>query len=410
MRRALLTAGSVIAGIFILQAGNGLFGSFLAVRMTIESFATPVIGLVVTGYPLGFLLGCLFVPRLVRNVGHIRTFAALAAVLCCTALAFEVLITPAVWGALRLLTGFACAGLFMIGESWLNEKAPSGTRGTVFAIYMISNMTAVSASQLMLAVADPRGPALFMLCAGAFAACLIPVALTRASEPRLPSVEPIGLVGLYRLSPVAVVGCIGTGLMNTALSGIGPVYATHVGLAIAEVGAFMSALQFGGMLLQWPIGRISDRMDRRRVLLAVTTGMIVVALAVAVVGPGSRPLLFLLVALYGGLAYTLYPIAVSHANDHADRGQVVSVSAGLLLAWAAGSVGGPPLATLAMTAFGPSALFLYLAFVAGTLAVFTAWRITRRGAQPKEQRKPFVPKAPTTPLAGELDPRVSAQN
>jgi MFS family permease len=407
MRSWLLAVGTVVAGIFILQAGNVLFGSFFALRMTIEHFPTTVIGLVVTGYPLGFLLGCFLMPRLVHSVGHIRAFAAMASLLCCTTLFFAVHIEPLFWGLLRIVTGFAAAGLFMIGESWLAEKAPSATRGKVFALYMISNMTAASLCQLLLGLADPTGLTFYMITAGLFAACLIPVALTRASEPSLPSVEALGLVGLYRLSPVAVVGCIGAGLINTAVGSIGPVYASHIGLDPADVGVFMAVLLFGGMLLQWPIGRLSDRMDRRHVLLLATVGMLALALGVALLGLQSRLLLFGLLLVYGGLAYTIYPLCVNHANDHAGRDQVVSVSAGLLLSWAAGSIGGPTLATLAMSYAGPSGLFYYVAGVAALLAIFTLWRISRRAALPADLREPFVAKAPTTPTAAELHPRAS---
>ncbi|HUN50865.1 MAG TPA: MFS transporter [Candidatus Sulfotelmatobacter sp.] len=405
MRSWLVAVGTVVIGIFILQAGNGLFGSFFALRMTIEHFPTAVIGLVVTGYPLGFLLGCLFLPRLVRSVGHIRAFAAMASLLCCTTLVFAVHIEPLFWGLLRTVTGFAAAGLFMVGESWLAEKATNAARGKVFALYTISNMTAVSASQLMLGLADPSGYVFYMITAGLFAACLIPVALTRASEPALPSVEPLGLVGLYRLSPVAVVGCIGAGLMNTAVGSIGPVYASAIGFDPAGVGSFMAVLLFGGMLLQWPIGRLSDRWDRRYVLLMTTLGMALLALAVALLGRQSRPALFGLLLFYGGLAYTVYPLCVNHANDHAGRNHVVSVSAGLLLSWAAGSIGGPTLATLAMAYAGPSGLFFYVAGVALLFSLFTLWRIGRRAALPADLREAFVAKSPTTPAAAELNPR-----
>jgi MFS family permease len=408
MRSWLLAVGTVVAGIFILQAGNGLFGSFFALRMTIEHFPTTVIGLVVTGYPVGFLLGCLLMPYLVRSVGHIRAFAAMASLLCCATLLFAVHVEPLFWGLLRVVTGFAAAGMFMIGESWLAEKAPSAARGKIFALYMISNMIAVSASQLLLGLADPAGLAFYMVSAGLFAVCLIPVTLTRASEPALPSVAALGLVGLYKLSPVAVVGCIGAGLMNTAVGSIGPVYASAIGLDTAGVGTFMAVLLFGGMLLQWPIGRLSDHRDRRHVLLAATVGLLLLALSVGLLGLQSRALLFGLVLVYGGLAYTIYPLCVNHANDHAGRGQVVSVSAGLLLSWAAGSIGGPTLATLAMTYAGPSGLFYYVAGVAALLAMFTLWRIGRRAALPADLREPFVVKSPTTPAAAELHPRAKA--
>lgn len=409
MRRSLFVVGSLMAGVFILQAGNGMFASFLALRMTIEHFPTALIGLVVTGYPIGFLGGCVSAGRLIRSVGHIRAFAAFAATLCCATLAFALYVEPFYWLALRVVTGFAASGLFMVGESWLSAKTPSRLRGKVFAMYMISNMTATSASQMMLAAADPAGLTLFMVAAGLFSACLIPVALTRASAPPLPSVEPLSLSHLYRVSPLGVVGCIAAGLINTAVGGVGPVFASRIGLDNAEIGGFMAALLFGGLLLQWPIGRLSDRYDRRHVLLAVTIAMTLLALIMALFGQVSRTGLIVIALIYGGLAYTVYPICVTHANDHTDRRQVVSVSSGLLLSWAAGSIAGPALATLAMTGVGPGGLFFYVALVAAGLSGFIVWRMRQRAPVPTDLQGPFVPQKATTPVAAGLDPRAGDQ-
>jgi len=400
-----IAVGAVVAGIFLLQAGNSLFASFLALRMNLAHFGDAVIGLVVTGYPFGFLLGCLLAPSVIRAVGHIRTFAVFAAVMSSAALCFPLWIHPGYWLALRLLTGFAAAGLFMVGESWLNEKTPRQMRGKVFALYMISNMTAVSSSQLFLGAADPLGPAFYMLCAALFSACLIPVALTRATAPAVPAISRLSIAALYRLSPLGVVGCIATGLANTAVGGLGPVYANRVGSSFAEVGTFMAFLLFGGMLLQWPIGRLSDRFDRRRVLIGVALANSLVAFAVAWFGETSRPVLLALITVYGGLAYTLYPLSLAHANDHAEPGQVVAVSSGLLLSWAAGSIVGPTIAGGAMTMLGPSGLFFYVSAVTGPLALFGIWRMTRRAAAPIDVQGPFVAQAQTSPAAAELHPR-----
>ena len=400
-----LSLGGVVGGIFLLQAGNSLFATFLALRMTLAHFGTAVIGLVVTGYPLGFLVGCLLAPSMVRAVGHIRTFAALAAVLSSAALCFALWVDPIYWAILRLLTGFAAAGLFMVGESWLNEKTPRQMRGKVFALYMISNMTAVSGSQLLLGVADPAGPTFYMICAGLFSACLIPIAMTRASAPAVPTVARLGIRALYRLSPLGVVGCIVTGLANTAVGGLGPVFASRLGADNAQVGTFMAFLLFGGMLLQWPIGRLSDRFDRRRVLIAVAAMESLAAFALAWFGTSSWPVLLALVTLFGGLAYTLYPLSLSHANDYAESTQVVAVSSGLLLFWAAGSILGPTLAGTAMGFVGPTGLFYYVSAVTAALAGFGVWRMTRRPPKPVDLQAPFVAQAQTSPAAAALDPR-----
>jgi MFS family permease len=405
MHSAVWSLTAIIAGIFMLQGGNGLLGTFLSLRLALEGVPSFLIGVVVASYSGGFLVSCLFGHRLIRGVGHIRAFAVFAATMCCATLAFALYIDPLVWAGFRWLTGMAAAGMFMIGESWLNDRTPSAIRGRVFAIYTISNMIAQSSCQLLLFVADPAGLALFMVTAGLFSACLIPVALTRASAPALPSIEAFGLKQLYRLSPVAVVGCIGAGLVNAAVGGLAPVFALGVGLPSGEVGLFTAALVLGGLLLQWPLGRLSDRYDRRRVLLGVAVAAACAALTLAASAGGPALALVLLAMAFGGTAYSVYPICATHANDHAERSQTVAVSSGLLLSWAIGSVVGPLLATATMGLIGPMGLFLYTASIHVPLALYVLWRMTRRAPVPAEQRGPFVAQSPATPVAGELDPR-----
>lgn len=409
MHRAVWSLAAIIAGIFILQGGNGLLGTLLSLRLALEGVPSFLIGVVVAAYSGGFLVSCLFGHHLIRNVGHIRAFAVCAAVMCCVTLAFALRVDPYVWVGLRLLTGMAAAGMFMIGESWLNDRTPSSIRGRVFATYTTSNMLAQSSSQLLLFVADPAGLALFMVTAGLFAACLIPVALTSASAPALPSIEAFGLRQLFRVSPVAVVGCIAAGLVNASVGGLAPVFALGVGLPSAEVGLLTGALVLGGLLLQWPLGRLSDRYDRRLVLLCATAAAVAVGLALAASTHGPALGLVVLAMAFGGTAYSVYPISATHANDHAERKHTVAVSSGLLLSWAIGSIVGPLLATTTMGLVGPAGLFLYTASIGALLSLFIVWRMTRRAPVPAEQRGAFVAQSQTaTPVASELDPRATS--
>lgn len=409
MHSAVWSLAAIISGIFILQGGNSLLGTFLSLRLALEGTPSFLIGVVVAAYSGGFLVSCLLGHHLIRSVGHIRAFAVCAAVMCCVTLAFAFRIDPFVWAGLRLLTGMAAAGMFMIGESWLNDRTPSGIRGRIFAVYTTSNMLAQSSSQLLLFVADPAGLSLFMVTAAFFAACLIPVALTRSSAPELPSIEAFGLRRLFQVSPVGVVGCITAGLVNASVGGLAPVFALGVGLPSAEVGMFTAALVLGGLLLQWPLGRLSDRFDRRRVLLCVAIAAVAVGLTLAVSTGGPFLGLIVLAMAFGGSAYSVYPISATHANDHADRRYTVAVSSGLLLSWAIGSIIGPLLATAAMGLLGPAGLFLYTAVVGGLLCLYIVWRMTRRAPVPAEQRVTFVAQSPvTTPIAAELDPRAGA--
>ncbi len=406
MHSAVWSLTAIIAGTFMLQGGNGLLGTFLSLRLALEGVPSFLIGVVVASYSGGFLVTCLFGHRLIREVGHIRAFAACAAVMCCVTLAFSLRVDPWVWAGLRLLTGMTAAGMFMIAESWLNDRTPSSIRGRIFAVYSISNMMAASSCQLLLFVADPAGLAFFMITAGLFSASLIPLALTRASAPAVPSIEAFGLRQLFRVSPVAVVGCICAGLVNASVGGLAPVFALGVGVPSSEVGLFTASLVIGGFLLQWPLGRLSDRYDRRGVLLGVAVTASCVALTLAAVTSGPLLGLVLLAMAFGGTAYSVYPICATHANDHAERSQTVGVSSGLLLSWAIGSVIGPLLATATMGLVGPAGLFLYTASIHVPLLLYVLWRMTRRAPVPAEQRSAFVAEASAvTPSAIEPAPR-----
>lgn len=407
MNATLVQLAAIMAGIFVLQGANGLFGSFLTVRMALEGFPTPIIGLVATGYPVGFLMSCLVAPRLIATVGHIRAFAALAALLSCLTLVFAAFIDPWFWLVVRICTGFAAAGLFMIGENWLSDKTPHAIRGKVFAVYMISNMTAVASGQWALGIADPKALSLFMICAGLFSFCLIPVALSTQPAPVHSKATPLTVFQLYRLSPLGVVGAVSAGLINTAFGGLAPLYATRIGLSPAEVGQFMSAVFFGALLLQWPLGRLSDRIDRRRVIAGVLFAVGGLSLAMALFGHTSHLLLTALGVAYGGFAYTVYSLSLSHAHDFGNPSLRMSISAGMLLSWAAGSIAGPTIAGVAMDHIGPAGLFYYGAVIALLVFLFALWRMTRR---PSPAAAPFVAEAPTTPAAAQLDPRTGGGN
>ncbi len=403
MNATLLSLATIIAGIFILQGANGLFASFLTVRMAHEGFSTSTIGLIATGYPVGFMVSCFLAPKLIRAVGHIRAFAALAAVLSCLTLVFAAWIDARFWFGLRVATGFTAAGLFMIGESWLSDKTPGHIRGKVFAVYTISNMTAVGSAQWMLDFVSVETTALFMVAAGLFTASLVPVALSTHSAPQHRAAAALPVLQLWRLSPLGIVGATASGLINTAFAGLAPLYGLKVGMSPGEVGHFMSAVFFGALFLQWPLGRLSDRIDRRRVIAGVLLAIGILATLIAFFGHQSRPLLIGLGMIYGGFAYTVYSLSLGHANDFASQEQRVAVSAGMLLCWASGSIAGPTLAGFLFEAVGPTGLFLYTGGIAGLVFLFALWRMTRRPSPALQGA--FVAKMPTTPVAAELDPR-----
>ncbi len=396
MRGVLKSVGPLLLGIGMVLLASSLFNSFLSLRMGIERFPPQLIGFVVSAYFAGFLFGSLWAGAVVARVGHIRAFAAFAAILTGSFLFLALFVSAWAWMAIRVLSGFAIAGIFVVTESWLNDRADSGNRGRILSFYMIVNQMASGLGQQLLQAGDPAGPDLFLVAGALLSVALVPVALSPSAGPPPPSRTALNLIALYRISPLGVVGCFAVGLSNAAFYSLAPLFGQSLGLSVAAIAQFMTVTIFAGMLMQWPVGRLSDRRDRRHVIVGVTSGVVLAAAAIAVVGSWSLPLLLGLVAVYGGLSLTIYPLMVAHANDFTGPGQRVAASAGLLLAYGIGAVIGPILAANIMGWFGPQALFAYVSVISAGLAGFTLYRIGRRAPVPVDARKAFVPVAETT--------------
>lgn len=401
----LLAVAPLLFSAAIMIMGNGLFGTLIAVRMDLDGSDVGTIGLVLAFYSGGFALGTLICPKIVLLVGHIRTFAAFAAIASAAALCHAIWVDPVVWAALRLVTGISMAVLFTIIESWLNARAVNAVRGRVMSSYMAVNYTAFGLSQPWLTVMDPAGFALFSVVAMLVSLSLVPLSLTPVETPKVIKVERFGLNTLIAISPLGVVGCFAVGLISAAFSGMGPVYARTIDPSANWIAGFMMTAIFSGFLLQYPMGRLSDRFDRRRVFLGISVALAVVSAALALFGGFSMTLLLVLLAVFGGLSYTIYPLSLSHANDFMTPEQLVPAAAGLLLCYGVGAVFGPIMASRVMGLLGPAGLFAWTGTVSALLALFTIWRMTRRVAKPNEEQGSFVAVPTTTPTAAELDPR-----
>jgi MFS family permease len=428
MSQAISPLTALLLGVAILFFGNGLQGVLLPVRATLEAFATTSIGLIASAYSAGFMIGCFCMPYVVRRVGHIRTFAVCAAIAASVVLLMALAVHPGVWFPLRALSGVCFAGLFMVIESWLNERATSVNRGQILALYMVINLSAVTFGQMILPLGEPAGFAMFAITAIAITLALVPVGLTTSSAPQPLREVRLRLSRLYAISPVGVVGGFFVGLANGAFGGLGAVFATQIGMSITGVALFMSASLVGGALAQLPIGRLSDRTDRRKVIvgvcvLAALAGGLLALLGHArqggqLPGPGvdlalTSPLALIAVAtLFGAAIYSQYSLCVAHTNDFVSREEFVEASSGLLLTWAIGASVGPILGAFAMEGLGIGGLFLYTAAAHVGFAAFTIYRITRRAAVPPAERDPYVVAAGrpsrTTPACIELDPRAPA--
>lgn len=402
----LSSVGALLSGMGLLMLAVGLLGTLLGVRMAEAGFSATITGLVMAAYFAGLVLGSLRGHKVILAVGHIRAFAAFASALSAATLAHVFDVDAWTWGALRLIEGFCMAGLYMCVESWLNERATNTTRGQILSFYMITTSVGMGLGQLLLNLPDPTGIGLFVVASILASLALVPVALTRMPGPVLPDVHAFGFRHLLRASPLGVLICCVSGTATGAFYGLGPLFAQRAGYGASDTALFMAATILGGMALMWPIGRLSDRFDRRHVILSLGIALTALALPVPMVMDfGLWPVLGLSAAA-GGCMFTLYPMGVASANDHLEPHELVQAAAGLLLSYGVGAATGPLLAAPLMeTAAGPGGLFMFLALGGLIVVVVTIWRMTMRPAVPLDEQAPFQAVARTTPVATELDPR-----
>ena len=406
MLAATVPVRSLLFATFMLMAGSGFLSTLLAVRLEAAGTSEMLVAAVAAAYFLGLAVGARRVARVVRTVGHIRAFAAFVSLFSVSALSYAIAQDPAFWAALRFVDGLCMAGVFVCLESWLNERAETTTRGAVLAAYMNFLYSGQAVGQFLLNLSSAKPSMPFLAASILLSLTVIPVVLTRIPQPELGDETPLSMRGLYRASPLGIVGAAGTGLILGAFYGLGAVYARRVGLSLADTALFMSAAILGGVLLQWPLGLLSDRFDRRRVLVAGFAGTVAIGLAIASIAPLGA-LLMALAIMFGGLAFALYPLCVAHTNDHLDPSRRLGASGGLVLIYSAGAAVGPLAAALAMTWAGPPGLFVFIGLCAGAVAAFGIWRQLARPPVPGDLQLPFQMLPRTTPASAMLDPRQS---
>lgn len=401
---ALKAAWALLSGLALLMVGTGLQGSLLGLRATLEGFSTTTTGVIMSSYYFGFVIGSLRAPAIVARVGHIRAFAALASIASSAVLIHAVAVVPAGWILLRVISGFCMAGLYVIAESWLNDAATNETRGSLLSIYMIVISGGISLGQILLNVADPRSAVLFVVTSVLVSLALVPTALSASSSPRLVQPEPVSTRDLFRAAPLGVIGVGLAGMSAGALYGVGVVYAQLSGLSIAATSVLMFLAILLGTLLQWPIGAISDRFDRRKVIAATAAAATIAAVA-GTTGPSGWVLLLAFSAA-GGLSLTMYALFNAHVNDWLEPAHMVGAGSRLLLINGFGAMSGPLLASVAMTATGPSGFFWLIVFANATVMVYALWRLTRRAPVPADQQSTFVtvPARGTSTLISVLNP------
>lgn len=400
-----LAVGAVIAGAVLLQMANGLIGLLLPIRLDAEGYSSTAVGVVAAAYGAGFVLGCVRAPYLIRAVGHIRAFAVLASLSAVTALIFLTTTGAVLWTVLRLIMGFTLAGLFSVVEAWLSAATPDVSRGRVLGVYLVGTKLSTIAGQWLVGIGQLGAAALFVVASGVFSLALVPVALSQTPAPSVPRLVGLHLGEMWRIAPAAVAGCVGAGLLSTPVAGLVPIWAIDLGLPVSLVVVLLNALLIGSLLVQWPLGWLSDRIDRRHVIVGCLLGVAATSIVIAAFGH-ARPLwLIALFAVWGAFSMSFYGICVAHAGDHAQPEEMVRVTSSALLAWASGSTIGPLLAAPLLDLFGAAGLFLYAAIVSGGIAGFVAWRTTRRAAVPVAARDAFVNIPATSPTLAEMHPR-----
>lgn len=405
MKEAFKSVRALLLSYWLLMLATGLFSTLVAVRTDIESFSIFVTGLIMSAYFLGLLLGALFSINLVIRVGHIRAFAVYASLMSTASILHVLIVDPTIWITVRMLTGFCMAGMVLITEAWLNERADNRVRGQLLALYMAIGYAGSGLGQFILPLADPAGFSLFGMVSVIFSLALIPVLITRAPSPRPATPERISPFEVYRVSPVAVVGTVISGMLTASLYGLGPLFTRQIGLPLTATSTFMACAILGGLVLQLPIGRLSDRFDRRKVLAGVSFATALACLAViASVSIGNiwqqaaghttaGLMLFITAGIYGSLSFTLYSLCAAQANDVTAPDKLIQTAGGLLLAYGSGAVVGPLLGGFIMEDAGPHSLFVYMMVLSAGLGLYTLHRIRVR--KPGKRKRRFLAKPET---------------
>jgi MFS family permease len=398
MLKVLSTSWALLLGIMLLMVGNGLQGTLLGIRGGIEGFSTFQMSIVMSAYFVGFLFGSQVTPMLIQRVGHVRVFAALGSMISAVLVLYAALPDWVVWAFLRLVIGFCFCGVYVTAESWLNNTATNETRGQALSLYMIVQMVGIIGAQALVNVADPAGFILFVIPSVLVSLAFTPILLNAGPAPTFASTRKLSIRALYHISPLGVVGIFLMGAVFSALFGMTAVWGVQAGLSVLEITVFTGAIYLGGLVFQYPIGWLSDRMDRRRLVVIValvgTLGAIVPVLM-----PLGFAGLVLIGMIIGGVSNPLYSLLLAHTNDFLDQESMAAASGGLLFANGVGAVLGPLVIGWLMGWIGPVGFFLFIGCLTALLALYAMWRMTRRKAIPPEATGPFAPVSPTVSSA-----------
>ncbi len=412
---------ALFAGYGLLMIAHGLQGNLLGVRAVIEEFNFVSTGAMMSGYFVGYFLGANMVPDLVRKVGHIRVFAAFASMASLAILIHAVFVDPIIWIGGRFLTGFSIIGIFIVVESWLNDRANNRTRGQVLSVYMFISLTGLALGALLLNFSSPEKYEPFILVSLLLSIALVPILLTKRKPPKFKKITGIKIKDLYRISPLGTVSMFCTGFIHSTIFTLGAVYAATMNFTIFEISLFIFLITVSGAIFQWPIGYFSDRSDRRIIIIACAfAGAIFCSLLIIASGTSlqnmylatsmgiDKIMFFIYVTLYAGMAIPLFTLNLAYVNDYIPKEKFVAAGGGLQIIFGLGAIGGPTIASLLMYKYGANGFFVHLFIFHMIIGLFGMYRITKRSYEDNPEST-FTPLPRNiTPLGIELDPTTGA--
>lgn len=399
MFAVLSSAWALLLGMMLLQVGNGMQGTLLGIRGGIEGFTTLEMSLVMSGYFVGFLFGSRMAPEMIRRVGHVRVFAALASLISAVMILYPTLTDPYAWGAGRILVGFCFSGVYVTAESWLNNAATNENRGKALSLYMIVQMVGIVSAQALMLVADPGGFILFIIPSVLISLAFAPILLSISPTPTFETTKPMTLMQLMRVSPLGCVGMLLLGGVFSAQFGMAPVFGAAAGLSVPQISTFVATFFVGALFLQYPIGWLSDRMDRRVLIFGASLVCGLGGIIGLLLG-SFFPMLLLAGLLIGGMSNPLYSLLIAYTNDFLETDDMAAASGGLIFINGLGAVAGPLITGWAMGVIGPRGFFLFVAFLSMAMAAYAAYRMTQRAAPSVDETDSYAAVAPGgSPLA-----------
>ncbi len=423
MGKLLKNSWALFTGYGIIMIAFGLQGNLLGVRSVIEDFSLIATGVLMSAYFIGYFIGANIVPNLVARVGHVRVFAAFASMASLSILVHAVVVDPLAWSIARFLTGMSMVSIFIVTESWLNDRANNRTRGKLLSVYMFITFGSIALGALLLNFSSPIKFEPFILISLLLSIALIPILLTKRKAPRFKKIIPMKTKELYKISPMGAVTSFCIGLTHSAIFSLTAVYAVKMGFSIFEISLLIFLITIAGALFQWPVGFISDKMDRRKIIVySSIIAAIFAFLAIASVGTAAEYVLmnlavnlkikkimfFIFITIFAGSSLPIYAINIALTNDYIPKEKFVAAGAGLQLLMGLGAMGGPVTCVIFMYNFGPSGFFVFLIILHIAISVFGFYRMTVRPTE-ENPDSTFTPLPRNiTPLGIELDPTTGA--